>query len=387
MVDKAAIVSLAQRLIRANTSNPPGNEKAVADILAERLRALGLEVKMIENAAGRPNLLGIWKGNGNGKKKTLFLQGHMDTVPATGEGWTHPPFSATVEGDKLYGRGACDMKGGLAAMVATVEKLKKENWQPKGTLVFIGSANEEMGDKENVGMSFIAPKLKEMFPGESLMVMTDTSDMNIVIAEKGVLWLEVTAKGKEAHGSMPWKGVNAIEKLGKFLLALRDLDRPISSRLLGKGTASVNTISGGYKTNVVPDVARASVDIRLVPGETKESIYAAIQKLITKLRKEDADMNITFKDTTYFQPVEVSPDKPFIREMTSSITQVTGKKPEIKGEHGASGAWIFVNAGFDVLMCGPGKPEIAHSKNEWVEVSQLVHAAEAYASFVKKWLG
>ncbi len=384
MVDKAGLVNLAQRLIRANTSNPPGNEKAVADILAEKLKALGLEVKMLENAAGRPNLMAVWKGNG---KRTLFLQGHMDTVPAMNDGWKHSPFSATLEGDRLYGRGACDMKGGLASMVAAVEKLKKEGWQPKGNLVFLAAANEEMGDKENVGMGFIAPQLRKMFPGDTLMVMTDTSDMNIVIAEKGVLWLEVTAKGREAHGSMPWQGVNAIEKLGKFLLALHDLDRPISNRLLGKGTASINTISGGYKTNVVPDTAKASVDVRLVPGETKESILAAIQKLIAKLRKEDADMDITVRDLTYFQPVEVSPEKPYIREMFSCIRQVTGKEPEIRGEHGASGAWIFKNAGFDVLMCGPGKPEVAHSKDEWVEVSQLVSAAETFAVFAKKWLG
>jgi succinyl-diaminopimelate desuccinylase len=382
-VDKVSLTELAQELVRANSSNPPGNEAGVVDILERRMKAAGLQTERVEVAAGRPNLIATWKGKGN---KTLILHGHTDTVPAASEGWKHPPFGGAIEGNKLYGRGAADMKGGLAALVAAIESLRKEGWQPKGNLVFLAAANEEMGDKEKIGMRLVAPLMANRHGGERLVIMGDTSGLNITVAEKGVLWIEATAKGKEAHGSTPWKGINAIEKLGKFLMALRELELPVQHPLLGKSTVSINTISGGYKTNIVPGSAKASVDIRIVPGESKEKVFEAMNKLLAQLKQKDPEIDIDIKETMYEPPAELE-GKSALPQLQAAIKEVTGHEAKVRGEHGSSGSGMFQRAGIPALVFGPGLDESAHIRDEYVEIEQLAQAAAIYAGFAKRWLG
>ena len=229
------LVELTKELIKVNTGNPPGNEEPVVEILAERMKKLGNEVNILEAAKGRPNLLSIWKGEGS---KKLVLMGHTDTIPA-GERWVHDPFGGIVENNRIYGRGSADMKGSLAAMVIAMEELKEEGWNPKGELMFLACCNEEMGDPEGIGMSYVVDKINA-----DLMIIGDVSDFNIIIAEKGLLWLEFTSVGKDAHGAMPWLGVNAIENLGKFLIKMKeDLKFSVRHPLLEESTLSINTIS------------------------------------------------------------------------------------------------------------------------------------------------
>jgi len=376
-------VELAQELVRINTGNPPGNEGKVADVIEKRLKDAGFEVERVEIAAGRPNLIVKWEGEAG---RTLVLHGHMDTIPA-GSGWVHDPFGAVIEGGKLYGRGACDMKGGLAAMVVALENLKKSGWKPKGTLIFVASANEEMGDNEKIGIRAMAPKLKELVGKEGLMVLGDTTDFNITIAEKGVLWIEVISHGKEAHGSTPWKGINAIEKLGKFLIALNKLEFKTNHPLLGKSTISINTISGGYKTNAVPELAKATVDIRLVPGDKKEDILKRVRDIIEELKKDDKDMNIEIREMIYLEPIETQADQPFISIIKDAVKEAIGREPEIRGEHGSTGASIFMrSAGLHTVACGPGKPEQAHTKDEWIEVKDIEAGVKFFELLARKYL-
>jgi succinyl-diaminopimelate desuccinylase len=385
MVNRDSLVKLAQQLIQTNTSNPPGVEQAVADILIKRLKAAGLEIKIFEAAAGRPNVLAIWRGKTKGK--TLLLNGHMDTVPAgPAEGWKSDPFSGKIINGKLYGRGATDMKGCLASMVSTVEALKKEGWEPKGTLAIIFCSNEEMGDLEKIGLRFSAKKLAGELGKIDCMLIGDVSGLEIVIAEKGVLWLEFTAHGKEAHGSMPWLGINAIEKLGAFLMELRKLPLPASNPLLGKSTISINTINSGYKTNVVPALAKSTVDIRLVPGEDKKDVEKAIQNLVKIMHATDPDMNIEMKEVMYSDPVETKASEPFVRQLADVVKEVTGRQPDIKGEHGSTGAIVFQNEHIPTVVFGPGKPGDAHIVDETVSIDELVAAADIYVAFAKRFL-
>jgi succinyl-diaminopimelate desuccinylase len=379
---KAGLVKLAQQLIRVNTSNPPGNEKAAADILVKRLRALGLEVKIFEATRGRPNVLGIWKGRGN---KTLILHGHLDTVPA-GEGWRFDPFSGRVEAGKIYGRGATDMKGCLAAMISAISMLRRERWQPAGTLMFLACANEEMGDPEEIGLKYVAPRLAKLVTKPALSVLGDATDFEISIAEKGVLWLELVSKGKEAHGSMPWLGVNAVEKLAKVIPELRKLLLPIQHPLLGGSTISVNTISGGFKTNVIPDRARAAIDIRLVPGEDPKKVKALIAKLLARMKGDDPKINIEIKKLLYIAPVEIDMAQLGVAELVEAVRSVIHRKAKFRGSHGATGAGFLIKAGIPAIMCGPGKPELAHAKNEHIKIDDLVKAARIYAAFAKSFL-
>ncbi|MEM5804829.1 MAG: M20 family metallopeptidase [Candidatus Aenigmatarchaeota archaeon] len=378
MADSGRITELAKKLISIDSSNPPGNEKPVADALAEEFRRLGLEVRFLEAAHERPNVMAIWRG-GSGKK--LIFHGHMDTIPV-GEGWKHDPFAGDVEDGKIYGRGAADMKGSLAALVCAIEDLKKEKWEPKGELMILACCNEEMGDREEIGMKFVADKITG-----DLIVMADTTNFNIVTAEKGPLWLEFIARGKQAHGSMPWLGINAIEMLGKFLMELKKLEFTVHHPLLGKSTLSINTITGGVKTNAVPGVARATVDIRLVPGESKDGVKARINGIINGMKAKDKNLDIEMKEIMYFEPVETSPDQPFVSQLKEVNEKVTGRKVQVAGEHGTTGSVVFIRNGIPAIVCGPGKPEVAHTKDEYIDVDDLVKACEMYKEFAKKFLG
>jgi succinyl-diaminopimelate desuccinylase len=377
-------IELAQELIRLNTGNPPGNESRVADILEKRLKAAGFPVERVELAAGRANLIVKWDG---GPGKTLVLIGHMDTIPA-GQGWKHDPFGAIIENGKLYGRGAADMKGSLASIVVALEQLKKSGWKPKGKLIFVAAANEEMGDTEDIGMGAMATKLKEIAGKDGILVFGDTSDFTITIAEKGVLWLEVLSHGKEAHGSTPWKGINAIEKLGKFLIALNNMEFTTNHPLLGKSTISINTISGGYKTNAVPELAKASVDVRLVPGDEKEKIMARIRALAEEMKKKDNDMNIEIKETVFMEPVETPASQPIVSILKQAVKEATGKEADVRGEHGATGASMFKKrTGMFTVACGPGKMEQAHTKNECIDTKDIENGVKLFELLAKKYLG
>ncbi len=386
MANRDSIVKLAQQLIQANTSNPPGVEKPVADILIKRLKAAGLEIKTFEAAAGRPNVLAIWKGKTKGK--TLLLNGHMDTVPTgPADNWKNDPFSGKVVNGQIYGRGSTDMKGCLASMVSMIEELKKDKWEPKGTLALLFCSNEEMGDLEKIGLRFVAKKLSGELSKVDCMIIGDVTGLDIIVAEKGVLWLEFMAKGKEAHGSMPWLGINAIEKLGSFLIELRKMPLTTSHPLLGKSTISINTMSGGYKTNVVPATAKSTVDIRLVPGEDKDEVKKAINNLIKIMHASDPDMNIEMKEVLYAPPVETDAGAEFIRQLSDTVKKVAGKQPDIKGEHGATCAAVFKAEGIPTVACGPGKPSMSHIVDETVAIDELVAAADIYSAFAKRFLG
>lgn len=374
-IDKKYLVSLAQKLVQADSSNPPGKEKAIVDILAKELKGF-CKIKCIEMAKDRPNLLAIF---GSGDKK-LIIHGHTDTVPA-GPGWKFPPFSAKIINGKLYGRGATDMKGTLAAIVAAFRSLKQSKWKPKGQLIFLACCNEEMGDGEEIGMRYMAKKIKG-----GLVLLTDTTDFNITSAEKGALWLEFISKGKEAHGATPWKGVNAIEKLAKFISELNKLFLPGAHHILGRSTISVNMISGGMKTNVIPAFCKARADIRIVPKEKKEDVIKALQGLIDQLKKEDKDLNIKIKELLYLAPVEIDTTKPYVSTFVSCAQEVLGKPIQFVGEHGATGAGVFIKVGNPTLVFGPGKPELCHVKDEYIEINDLVKAAQIYAEFAKKFL-
>jgi len=381
-MDRDKLVGLAQDLIKVRSTNPPGNEKEVADILKKRLEAIGMKVEYFEEAYGRPNILATWDG---GEGKTVVLQGHMDTVPAKKDYWKHDPFSGVVEDGKIYGRGATDMKGPLASMVNAIESLKEEGFEPKGKIMFLGCVNEETGDSDEIGMRLMAPKMKERFDN-GLMIIGDVSNLDVVTAEKGALWLEFISKGKEAHGSTPWEGVNAIEKLGKFLVDLNNAKLPIKHVMLGESTISINTIFGGMKTNVVPGEARASVDIRLVPGQDKEEVLGIIRNLIKNLQEEDPEVDIEFTEEVYEPAVEIDQKQDFIPILLECI-KARGRAGKLKAEHGATGSGNFIREGIPTVVFGPGNPDQAHITDEFVEIKDLEDASLIYQDFIKKYLG
>lgn len=377
-IDKNAIVSLTKKFVSINTSNPPGKEERLANVLERLFRQLGFKTQRIELIPGRANIIATL---GEGKKTLIFIA-HMDTVPA-GEGWKNNPFSGIVIGNKIYGRGATDMKGCIASMVEAVASLRREGWKPKGTLKFAFCVNEEMGDAEKIGMQAIIPRIGS--PKDSLVVMGDTSDFKITVAEKGVLWLELICYGREAHASMPWTAINALEKLNKVIYHLNQEKIEGEHKLLGKSTISTTVMNAGIKTNIIPGIAKAQLDIRIIPGKKKEEVIDIIKRVINRLKKEDRDINVEIKEIMYYPPVE-SRAAPSTIDMLKNIISSYGKEPVVIGEHGATGAGFFVHAGFPTIVFGPGKPENCHIKDEYIEIDDLIKATQIYREFIKKYL-
>jgi succinyl-diaminopimelate desuccinylase len=210
VIDSEEAICFLQEMIRLDSTNPPGNEHRVAEWLASRLRKLDLPVKITSVGENRNNLQVRLKGTG---RKTLFFCGYMDTVsPGDLSAWTYPPFSGTVEGNRMYGRGASDMKSGLAAMVLAMESICREGIALDGDLVLLATAGEEVDScgareyLESVGMD-----------GVDAIVIGEPTDRKVVAGHKGALWLEITAYGKTAHGAMPDQGINAVDHMIRFI--------------------------------------------------------------------------------------------------------------------------------------------------------------------------
>jgi succinyl-diaminopimelate desuccinylase len=367
-------IKFCQDLVRIKSVNPPGDELEAAEYVGFTLRKIGWEVEFLDHGPARASVLARLKGSGG--KPPLLYNGHLDTVPVGAEKWIHEPFSAEIAEGKLWGRGASDMKGGLAAMMAAGKAVAEAKMDLRGDLILAATAGEEA---DSLGAKAIAA-LPGIGPVQAI-VISEPSSNELFIAEKGALWLELTTYGKTAHGSMPEQGRNAVMMMVKLVEELEKLT--ISYRqhpLLGGFTRSVNTIAGGVKTNVVPDSCMVTIDMRTVPGQDHQTIVKQVEALISDLCRRVPEFNASVRVTNDNSPVETSPEEPMVRSFASVVTDVTGAKPTPKGVAYYSDAVAFVPVlKAPMILCGPGEARLAHQPNEYVEIEKLVQSATIFA--------
>ncbi len=272
-VDRTTQVrELLQELLRIPSINPPGGELPVARHLEGVWRQAGFETHLDEFAPGRANLVGRRRW---GPGPTLLLNGHMDVQPP-GQGWTHDPFSADVDGDRIYGQGAEDMKGGLAAM--TVAATNYARRRPNCGELVLTAVADEMNGGEQGSRRLVDQRLQADFA-----VVCEPTGSDIYLAHRGALWLRLEVTGRSAHGGRPWLGVNAINVMIEWLAALQAWSpttlRRGSHRLLPDRTMNIGSISGGHKINVVADRSVAEVDLRYLPGQDVEQLVDAVRQM------------------------------------------------------------------------------------------------------------
>lgn len=381
-IDRDLVISLTRDLIRFRSVNPPGNEQPVAEFLAGHLGDLGLEAEIQPVEVGRTQVIGRLPGQGDGH---LVFTGHLDVVPPGGQEWTHDPFAADLEDGRIYGRGSADMKGGVAAMVAAMAALKAAGFQPRADVILAATAGEEAG---MIGAGLMVKR--RSLEGSRYLVVGEPSDLDIFISEKGVLWLDITALGRTAHGSMPNKGVNAVSYMARLISRLEVHPFPFEeSALLGMPTLSVNIINGGNKVNVIPDVCTISVDMRTVPGQDHQDIAARIRSLAEEVGNEFHDeLRVQVEVVSDKPPLETNPQDALVHAMVQSATAVRGATPPVCGvTYGTDAAYLGPGFGMPMVICGPGAPGMAHQPDEWVEVEQLVQAAGIYANLAQRLLG
>jgi succinyl-diaminopimelate desuccinylase len=358
---------LALELVRLDTINPPGREAPAADLLAARLAAAGLEVTRHEFDAGRVSLVARWPGRDD--RPALCMTGHLDTVPLGGAPWRVEPFGELRDG-RLYGRGASDMKSGVAAIVLAAERVAALGRGEAG-LELVLCAGEETGCE---GALYLASSGALGRCG-AVLVAEPTGGVPHV-AHKGVLWARASAEGRTAHGSAPHLGINAIYPLARAVAAIAELALETEPHpVLGEPTLNVGTISGGVGINVVPDRASAGIDVRTVPGLSSAAV-------LDRLR-EAAGPDVEIEPLIDLEPVVSDPADPWVR----SVAEVAGGSGGGLAYFTDAAALTPAYGSPPTVIWGPGEAAQAHQTDEWAETAKIDHAADAFTAVARAWCG
>lgn len=355
------------------------DETSMVAYLERRLNDKGVSCTVMYRD-GRPLNLVAQVGEGD---RSLMFNAHMDTV-ALGDlaNWETNPLDPVERDGRIYGRGACDDKGSLAAMVAAFEaKLKDKTWQRQGKLVLAAVGGEERG---GVGTQLLI----ENGVRADAAVVGECTNLEPVIAHKGALRLEVVTHGTLAHASEPEQGVNAIDAMAPLIIRLKSLSREVEKRLdplCSHATLSVTTIRGGVALNVVPDECGISIDRRLIPSETEQEAWREIEDALTA---EAAREGIRFRMNRVrcLLPAQVQRDEKIVEVCTAALRHRTGRDARPTGFRASCDMTFLVNdAHIPTVVLGPGPLDVAHKADEWVDVDQLQTASLVYADIVDRW--
>lgn len=379
-VDRERLIGRLAEMVRTPSENPPGEEAAVAELVASYCRALDLEVSIHEKVDGRPNVVARWHGT---EGPTLCYCSHFDVVPVGDHAlWERPPFGAEIADGVMYGRGTADAKGPIAASLEAVAALKAAGWEPRGTLELALVADEEtmgfIGAGYLVDAGIIAP---------DIAIVGEPTSLRVVRAQRGASWLLVTTKGVAGHGSAPERGVSAIKHMAEVVRHLEETLPDVAHEVLGGPSISVGRIGGGEKVNIVPASCWIEVDRRSLPGESKESIIAGVEKAVELARTRFPDVEATVTITQHADPYEVSADSAVVTAAAEAVSEVTGATTDLIGFRGASDARFIADTGADVIVLGPGDIGLAHTARESLELAELERCAKAYALTFARLLG
>lgn len=373
-IDRDYIVRTLVDLVRINSINPsiapdgPG-EAQIAAYVARALGALGLETAVREPEPSRATAVGTLKGSGGGR--SLMLHGHADTVGVDG---MPGPFSATIRGGRLYGRGAHDMKGSLAACIGAAKALVDARAQLKGDLVIAAVADEEYG-------SLGTTDLVGRYPVDAAIV-TEPTNLDICLAHKGYIWIEVETKGKAAHGSRFAEGIDANMHMGRFLAELEKLERALRAGpahpLVGPPSLHAAMMNGGSGLSTYAARCTLKIERRTIPGETEAKAVAEIRAIVDRLAAADPTFSATVRPFFVREPFEVSPDAEIVKVLSRSAREVLDRLPALVGDTPWMDSALLAEAGVETAVMGPrGAGE--HSIEEWVDLDSVVQMAEILA--------
>lgn len=382
MVNEERAVKFLQNLIQIESVNPPGNELAVAEAISNHVESAGLSCEIKPFSENRANMIVRLEGK-DSSLPALIFSGHLDTVPVGDILWEHPPFSGNLVDGKIYGRGACDMKSGVAALIEAMISLKEAGEELEQDVIFIGTAGEEV---DCVGAKLMVEE--DMLKNGGAMVVAEPSNGKVFTAHKGVLWLEIKLFGKTAHASMPDQGINAIIHMSELIERLKKFTfyAEIEHELLGKPSLTISTIEGGVKTNVVPDQCKITLDIRAVPGMEHEKIIGQINDILEDLKTEIQDFHYELNILHNLPALENVKNDSFVRLCLDVNQALYNVKPEEKGANYYTDASIFFpHLKLPTVIYGPGNERLAHQPNEYVEVNQYIQAIEYYAELARRY--
>lgn len=365
-------VELTRKMIAFNTVNPPGNESELARFAAGILEQAGFQIAFHPLGPDRDNVVAVLKGTG--EKPSLCFSGHLDTVPLGGAPWRADPFSGDQDGDILYGRGSSDMKGGLGAMIAATMRLAQLP-RRAADIVLILTAGEEQGCQ---GARFLANQ--GVLEKVGALVICEPTANYPMLGHKGALWLTAETLGKAAHGSMPERGINAIYNIARAVTKLETYQFNVEPHpILGSPSLNVGTISGGTNVNIVPDRAVIGIDVRIIPGQTKEKVRDELAACLGD--------DVQVSPATGADSVWTDPDDPWVKDVFDIMEPLIRERPQVRG------VTYFTDASAlrpalghpPTFILGPGEPSQAHKTDEYCSVAKIKTATEAYFRIGMRW--
>lgn len=372
------IVDLLRQLVAIDSINPdlvPGGagESNLAQFVAAWCRERALEVHLEDAAPGRPNVVAIARGTGGGR--SLMLNAHMDTVGVAGMTDPHQP---RLDGDRLYGRGAYDMKGSLAACMVALDQARSMSL--RGDVILTAVADEEFA---SIGTAAV---LRNGWRADGCIV-TEPTEMELCIAHKGFVWIEVVTTGVAAHGSRPDLGVDAIAKMGSVLVRLDHLNQRLRSMpahpLLGTGSLHASLISGGQELSSYPAACTLQIERRTIPGETTAEVIAQIRGLLTDLAATDPTFEARAEVTLARDWFATDPTAPLVGIVAEVAERTVGTLPRFVGRPFWMDAALTSTAGIPTVVFGPTGAG-AHAVSEWIDLRSVTHCAHIYADVIRQ---
>lgn len=344
-----------------------GEEYRCGNIVKDFLDRSGIEYQEFARMEGRPNIIGTLGKNENGKK--LLMPGHMDVVPS-GDGWDTDPYEAFEKDGKLYGRGTLDDKGPLASILVAGKVMKDTGLvdELKGQLMLAALSDEEAEDPDGIdyGIGYLMEQ-KLIDPTYSVIPDIGENMVNIDIAEKGRTVFKIVSKGKQAHGSTPERGVNAVYMMARLIVEIEKMKLEYTPHdVLGHPSLNLGEINGGAAPNIVPGSCEITIDIRTVPGMTKQNVT---DQLTALTKKVDGEFEVSVM--SWNEPHAIDPNNEVVDAIQKNAKEVLGFEPQCFGMGGGTYAKTLNVAGVTSVGWGPGDDEMFHVANEYVSIKQL----------------
>lgn len=402
-----AIVDFVSEMVR--TPSLPDEEYEVQELVAEKLRSLGARVDVFpcrfEDLRDHPafcddgfspdervDVVGRWPGAGD--SRSLILNGHVDVVPTGDEAmWDDSPWSGAVKDGRIYGRGSCDMKGGLAAGIFAVEALKRLGFQPKGDVLLQSVIGEETG-----GVGTLAA-INRGYSADGAVILEPTS-LRICPTQSGALTFRLTVKGKATHAAMKWDGVSALEKFALLQSALDELERRRHGEYSSEdfdnpnhiAPINIGTVRGGEWHSTVPEKVVAEGRFGVFPGESVSEARQTLEEAIAQAASDDPWMRDHPPEVEWFEGQfetgETPVEHPFVELLSDCHRVITAHSAEIRGVTYGSDLRLFTNHGkISAVLYGPGDVSLAHAANEYIEIEEIVTATKVLALMIAHWCG
>jgi acetylornithine deacetylase len=406
---RTELIEFLQKIVQ--TASLPDHEHDVQNLIAQKLRSMGLEVEIVPSnfedlknhpafgddgfsPSERVNVVGRWAGTATGEGKSLILNGHVDVVPVGDPAlWEDSPWSGAIRDDKLYGRGSCDMKSGLCAGIFAIDVLQRLGYQPSSDVLIESVIGEESG-----GIGTLTTIVKG-YTADGVVLLEPTR-LEICPVQSGALTFRLTVPGRSIHAAMKPYGVSAIEKFVLLLRAINDLEKERHSNFKHTlyedpnniAPINIGTVHGGEWHSTVPEEVVAEGRMGVLPGESNESARRAMEKALQTAAESDPWLSEHRPRLEWFEGQfesgETPLDHPLIQELVTAHQQVVGSNPTMRGVTYGSDMRLFTNhAKIAATHYGPGDVGIAHAANEFVSLDEVVTVTKVIANLITQWCG